>query len=80
MNESMTYQKILSEGRQEGENLGRIREARRLLRLQGTKRFSVPSSTIAALLEGIQDVDRLEALAARIIEPDLGGWEDLLGC
>jgi hypothetical protein len=29
-------------------------------------------------LEGIQDVERLESLTARILERDLQGWDDLL--
>ena len=78
MKESTTYQGILMEGRQEGENLGRVHEAQRILRLQGTKRFGAPSPATAAALEGIQDVDRLETLGARILEPDLHDWDDLL--
>ncbi len=82
MTESTTYQKILREGhregRQEGENLGRLQEAQRILRLQGTKRFGEPSPTIAAALEAIQNVERLETLSARILEPDLHDWDDLL--
>jgi predicted transposase YdaD len=82
MKESTTYQSILregrQEGRQEGESVGRVREAQRILRLQGTKRFGAPSPEIAAALDGIQDVDRLEALGERILELELKGWDDLL--
>ena len=78
MKESTTYQGILREGRKEGENVGRVNEAQRILRLQGTKRFGEPSSATIAAVEGIQDVDRLEALSERILEPNLHDWDDLL--
>ena len=78
MQESTTYQKILREGRKEGETLGRVTEAQRILRLQGTIRFGEPSSATAANLEEIQEVDRLEALVQRILKPDLRNWDDLL--
>jgi predicted transposase YdaD len=78
MKESTTYQSILTEGRQEGESMGRVREAPRILRLQGMRRFGAPSPAIEAVLEAIDDVDRLEALSVRIVEPDLQGWDDLL--
>jgi predicted transposase YdaD len=74
MHESTTYQAILREGRNEG----RIAEAQRILLRQGTKRFRKPNSTTAAALEAIQDIDRLEALGERILDPDLQGWDDLL--
>jgi predicted transposase YdaD len=82
MKESTTYQRILREGRQEGrkegETAGRVNEAQRILRLQGTKRFGEPSLATAAALEGIADVGRLEALGERILDPDLHNWDDLL--
>jgi predicted transposase YdaD len=82
MKESTTYQRILREGRQEGrkegETAGRVNEAQRILRLQGTKRFGEPSLATAAALEGIEDVGRLEALGERILDPDLHNWDDLL--
>lgn len=68
----------LKEGRQEGEGMGRVREAQRFLRLLGMRRFDPPNSAIDAVLEAIDDVDRLEALGVRIVEPDLQGWDDLL--
>ena len=82
MKESTTYQSILREGRQEGhkegETMGRVREAHRFLRLQGMRRFGTPSPAIDAVLEAIDDVDRLEALGLHIVEPELQGWDDLL--
>ena len=45
---------------------------------KGPNDSASPSPAIAAALEAIQDVDRLETLSARILEPDLHGWDDLL--
>ena len=90
MKQSTTYQSILKEGRQEGhqeghqegrqegESLGRVHEAHRILRLLGTKRFGEPSSASVASLEEIQDVEHLENLGVRILEPEIRTWEDLL--
>jgi predicted transposase YdaD len=78
MKGSTTYQSILREGRTEGENAGRLKEAQRILRLQGTIRFGEPSTATAANLEGIQEVDRLEALVQRILKPYVHNWDDLL--
>jgi predicted transposase YdaD len=78
MKESTTYQSILREGRQEGETMGRVHEAHRFLRLLGVRRFGTPSPAIDAILDGIEDVDRLEALGVRIVETDVQGWDDLL--
>ena len=78
MKESTTYQGILREGRKEGENLGRLHEALRIIHLQGTERFGEPGSATTAALEAIQDVGRLEALVKRILMPDLHDWDDLL--
>ena len=61
MQESTTYQRILSEGRNEGRDEGRITEARRMLLRQGTKRFGDPDPATVAALEVIEDIDRLEA-------------------
>lgn len=87
MRESTTYQKILREGRQEGleegrqEGLeeGRIGEARRFLMLLATERFGEPDEESFAKLEGIESVERLEALGRRMIkDTSVGSWSDLL--
>src|SRR5207244_2379033 len=52
MRESTTYQKILRDGRVEGEQ--------KLLLLLGTQRFGQPSEAAVAAVEGIRDIDRLE--------------------
>jgi len=74
MRESTTYQAILREGREEG----RLDGERRLLLRQGTKRFGKPDAATVATIEAIQDIDRLEALGERILNPDLHGWDALL--
>jgi predicted transposase YdaD len=70
MRESTTYQAILREGRITGEQ-------QFLLRL-GTKRFGEPDAATVTAIEAIQDIERLEALGERILNPDLHAWNDLL--
>ncbi len=70
MHESTTYQRIVNDGR--------LAEARRMLLRQGTKRFRDPDAATVAALEAIRDIDRLEALGERIIDPDVHDWQDLL--
>lgn len=74
MRESTTYQAILREGRIEG----RVVEGQRMLLRLGTKRFGQPDAATLAAVEAIQDVNRLESLGERILEPDLRTWDDLL--
>ena len=84
MQDSTTYQKILSDGRQEGlrgrEGLeeGRIVGERRVLLRQGTKKFGEPGAATVAAIEAIRDVDRLDVLGLRILDADVRTWEDLL--
>jgi hypothetical protein len=82
MRESTTYQAILREGRQEGRQEGviegRIAGEQRMLLRQGTKRFGEPNATTVAAIEAIQDIDRLEVLGERILDPDLQNWDGLL--
>ena len=70
MHESTTYRRIINDGR--------LEEARRFLLRQGTKRFREPDATTVTALEAIRDIDRLEAIGERILDPDLHDWEDLL--
>jgi len=86
MQESTTYQAILREGRNEGliegrnEGLieGRLSGERQLLVRLGTKRFGPPDTATVAAIEAIRDVNRLESLGERILEPDLESWDELL--
>lgn len=86
MRESSTYQAIIKEGlrkglrkgRQEGREEGRRAEVRRVLLRQGTLRFGAPDDAVVAAIEAIDDVDRLETLTDRLVDPATGGWNDLL--
>ena len=78
MQESTTYQAILREGRNEGLIEGRVTRERRLLVRLGTKRFGEPDPATVAALEAIQDVDRLEAVHDRALDPDIHEWDELL--
>ena len=70
MHQSTTYERILEEG-----SLGGVR---RLIRRQGTQKHGEPDPRAAKILEAIVDVDRLEALGDKILQPDVKSWEDLL--
>ena len=79
MQESTTYQAILREGLKKGREEGRITEAQHFLVRQGTKRFGKPNAAVLAAIDAIPDVERLEALGDRIIDPDVRDWDSLLG-
>lgn len=94
MRESSTYQAIIKEGLKEGRRIGRKegrkegieegsvegrkQEARRLLLRLGARRFGTPDAAVVAAIEAINDVDRIEALAERVVDPKAGGWDDIL--
>ncbi len=69
MHQSSTYERILREGR--------LEEARRILRRQGTQTYGEPDLMTSEALEAIVDVERLEALGDKIIRPDITSWGDL---
>ena len=77
MKESSTYQAILQEGRAEGERLGAVAEARKLLRVFGDKQFGPPDARTARTIERIEDLPRLEELCARLQKAE--SWQELLG-
>ncbi len=81
MQESTTYQAILREGREkgreEGREEGRIAGERLLLVRLGNKRFGKPDPAILARIEAIRDIERLEALGERIIDPEVSDWSGL---
>jgi hypothetical protein len=81
MKESVTYQAILEEGEAigvaKGEAKGKAAEARKMLLLMGRDRFGEPSAKIAALLDAVTDLVRLEALMIRVLHAKT--WEELLG-
>jgi predicted transposase YdaD len=85
MKESVTYQAILEEGMAEGKAKGMAEgkakgmaeEARRVLQLLGREQFGEPSAKMAALLDAVTDLGRLEALVIRLLH--VKTWEELLG-
>ncbi len=70
MHESATYERIIREGR--------VFEARRLIILAGRKRFPEPDPETIAAIEAINDIDRLEAICDRTIDPEIHDWKELL--
>jgi predicted transposase YdaD len=80
MRESVTYQAILAEGREEGREegleLGRLEGERRLLLRIGERRFGRPDARTKRALARITDRERLERLGERIFEATT--WQDLL--
>jgi predicted transposase YdaD len=82
MQESTTYQAILREGREagreEGREEGRIAGEQRFLVHLGTKRFGKPGASTLAAIEAIRNIERLEALGERIIDPGIHDWDSLL--
>jgi predicted transposase YdaD len=70
MKESTTYQAILREGRVEGEQ--------RMLVLLGEDRFGAPDESTRIAIEGIRDLEHLERLSRRLLDPNINGWEELL--
>jgi hypothetical protein len=78
MRESSTYQAILREGRQEGRQEGRVEGEQKLLLRMGTKRFGKPNAATVAEIEAVRDIDRLENLGERILDPGIRDWDELL--
>ena len=70
MHESTTYEKFLRDGG--------IAEARRMLLRLGRKRFRGADAETVAAIEAIKDVDRLETLGERILDPEIHDWAALL--
>jgi predicted transposase YdaD len=75
MKESSTYRAILAEGREEGREEGAVIEARKLLRLLGDAPFGKPDTRTIALIDGIDDLDKLEELATRVRTAT--SWEEV---
>jgi predicted transposase YdaD len=76
MEESVTYQAILERGVEKGKVLGKAEEARALLMRIGRKRLGQPDAPTLSTLQGISDVQRLEALCERVQE--VSSWDELL--
>jgi hypothetical protein len=73
MKESVTYQAII----QEGQAVGEIKEARKLLLLLGRSHLGEPSSEVLAAVDAISDLQKLEALTLRVHQA--ASWQELLG-
>ena len=53
------------------------RESSALLMLQGTRRFGKPDSATLTAIEAIRDIEKLDALGVRIVDPDVRDWNSL---
>lgn len=58
-----------------GRLLGAAAEARKLILLQGTYRFGLPSADVTATLEGIDDLERLEEMSLRLLR--VSSWPEV---
>jgi predicted transposase YdaD len=77
MEESVTYQHIIKLGEAKGRAEGRVEGVRETLVRTGTKQFrSPPDEATRGLINAIDDVERLEQLAERVL--DVRSWEELL--
>ncbi|HYT87432.1 MAG TPA: DUF4351 domain-containing protein [Gemmataceae bacterium] len=68
MHESDTYLAILDEGA--------IKEARKLVLRIGQKKFGPPPDAVVTMVQGIEELERLERLQERIL--DVSSWQELL--
>jgi hypothetical protein len=68
MEESVTYQAILRKGR--------TQEAQAMLLRVGSEKLGEPDEQSRAAVEAIQDTERLEGLAVRVLRSS--SWEELL--
>jgi hypothetical protein len=76
LKDSSFYQVLLKEGREVGLREGEIKGARKLLIRMGRIRFGRLPRTTRATIEAIDDLDRLERLADRILTAT--SWDELL--
>jgi predicted transposase YdaD len=72
MKESVTYQAILREGREEGQ----IAAMQRILLRLGEKRLGPCPPSARAAIESIHSVERLETLTERLLDAE--NWDELL--
>jgi len=78
MENSVTYQAIVAKGLAAGLAAGRIEGERRVLLRQGRARFGPPDAATSAAIEALDDPDRLEALADRLLDASVTDWTELL--
>lgn len=72
MHESTTYQMIL----EEGEAKGVLRGTKQLLRELAEEQFGPPDQSNSAVLESLNDPDRVGRIAKRVNQ--VGSWKELL--
>jgi predicted transposase YdaD len=72
MRESVTYQAILEEGREEGH----VEGLHRMILRQGRVRFGKADETIRSQIEAIRDIGMLEDLSERLVI--VSSWSELL--
>jgi predicted transposase YdaD len=76
MRESITYQIILEEGREQGERLGRLREARDVILRLGTPCLGQPSANVATTLDAIEDLSLLNRMIDAVLTAR--SWDDIV--
>ena len=74
--QSTTYQAILTKGREVGRAEGRLEEGRRLLLKWGGRRFGAPDAKTRDANEALADLDVIEALLEKLIAPL--SWDEWL--
>ena len=72
MRESVTYQIILEEGREEG----RVQEARALIRDLGTQKMGSPDAATVASIEAVDDLEMLHRMSRAVLHANT--WQELL--
>jgi hypothetical protein len=72
MEESSTYQYIVAKGVAKGA----LMEAKKIILLQGRKRFGPPDVELAAAIGAITDLERLEELGQQLLH--VSSWQELL--
>jgi hypothetical protein len=50
----------------------------RILIRVGTHKFGKPDRATLAAIEAIREIERLESLGERILDPNVRGWRELL--
>ena len=68
LEDSITYQKTLRKGE--------VRALQRTLLAQGRQKLGAAAVEMEAIVRGIQDCDRLDRMAARMLTAE--SWDDLL--
>lgn len=63
--------------RRVGQAEGFVAGGRQVLWRQGTQRFGPPDPADLAALDAIRGFDHVEALALRIVDPEVRTWDDL---